>query len=187
MNDDGPRPERTWRRREFAAAAALALAATFTSPSLAAQPALSDPASLGPLLKASSWLNGTASLGSLRGKVVLVDVFTFGCINCKNVTPNLRSLERTKTPQGLAIVGIHSPETPYERERSAVVANLAALGVTWPVAVDNDFVLWNAYHIESWPTQLIFDRRGVLRKTIIGDSQDALLDATVDTLLRERD
>lgn len=167
-------------------AAALALGGTLMGPPLVTQASASNPASLTPLVSASPWLNGAASRASLRGKVVLVDVFTFDCINCKNITPNLRSLERSKRSDGLAIVGVHSPETAYEHEQSAVVTNLKALGVTWPVAIDNDFALWNAYHIDAWPTQLIFDRRGVLRKTVVGDSQDESVDATIDALLRER-
>ncbi len=173
-------------RRPSTGATGLALMGTLLSLFLAAQPALSETASLTPLVNASSWLNGTPSHATLRGKVVLVDVFTFECVNCMNITPNLRSLERTKKSDGLAIVGIHSPETAYEHEHSAVVSNLKTLGITWPVAIDNDFALWNAYHIEFWPTQLIFDRHGTLRKTIIGDSQDALVNATIDALLKER-
>ncbi len=173
------------RGRLSVTAITLALVGTLLSPSLA-QPALSENASLTPLVKASTWLNGAPSNTSLRGKVVLVDVFTFDCINCKNITPNLRALERSKRGNGLAILGIHSPETAYEHEHNAVVTNLQTLGVTWPVAIDNDFALWNAYHIDSWPTQLIFDRRGALRKVIVGDSQDALVNATIDALLKER-
>ena len=111
-------------------------------------------------------------------------MFTFDCFNCKNVTPNLRALSRTKR-DGLEIIGIHSPETSYERDREQVVSHLKTLGVTWPVAIDNDFALWHAYNVEYWPTQLIFDRRGTLRKVVIGDSQDATVDAEVDALLRE--
>ncbi|HEY0798486.1 MAG TPA: thioredoxin-like domain-containing protein, partial [Candidatus Baltobacteraceae bacterium] len=141
--------------------------------------------SFSPLIAASSWLNGAPSEASLSGKVVLVDVFTFDCINCKNVTPNLRKLNITAQHDGLVILGIHSPETEYEHERDAVVTNLAALGISWPVAIDNDFALWNAYHVSAWPTQLIFDRHGKLRKTVVGDSQDALVDQTIAALLKE--
>jgi thiol-disulfide isomerase/thioredoxin len=141
-------------------------------------------ASLGTLLRARTWINGTPTRESLRGQVVLVDVFTFDCINCKNITPNLRTLARTKR-DGLTIVGIHSPETPYERDHAQVVRHLGLLGVTWPVAVDNDFALWKAYGIEYWPTQMIFDRRGKLRKVVEGDSQDVAVDAAVNALLRE--
>jgi len=174
------------RGQVLTGAITLALLGTTMCPSFAAQSESVAITPLTPLVKASMWLNGAPSNTSLRGKVVLVDVFTFDCINCKNITPNLRSLERSKRSDGLTILGIHSPETAYEHEHSAVVTNLKALGVTWPVAIDNDFALWNAYHIDSWPTQLIFDRRGALRKVIVGDSQDALVNATIHALLRER-
>jgi thiol-disulfide isomerase/thioredoxin len=141
-------------------------------------------ASLETLFESRSWLNGKLSRSDLRGKVVLVDVFTFGCINCQNITPNLRALAARKRDD-FAIVGIHTPETPIEHEHSEVVSHLAKLGVTWPVAIDNEFALWNAYHIEYWPTQMLFDRRGKLRKVIIGDSQDTTVDAAVDALLHE--
>lgn len=164
-------------------AGAMALVARTVAPA-SAEPALGSKTSLDPLLRASTWLNGTPTREDLRGKVVLVDVFTFDCINCKNVTPNLRTLSHSKR-DGLAIVGIHSPETAYERNRNEVVRHLALLGVTWPVAIDDDFTLWRAYGIEYWPTQLLFDRRGTLRKVVIGDSQDAVVNAAVDALLRE--
>lgn len=85
---------------------------------------------------------------------MVVDVFTFDCINCKHVVPELKRLNAEHSPD-LAIVGIYSPETPYERQRENVVAHLRAQGITWPVAVDNDFALWKAYGVEYWPTQLI--------------------------------
>jgi len=162
----------------------LAMTAALPAPALAAQtPAAAT--SLRPLLAHSSWLGIRASAASLHGKVVLVDVFTFDCINCQNVTPHLRALYRTRGTD-LAIVGVHTPETPYERERANVVANLAKQGVVWPVAIDNDGMLWNAYGVAAWPTELIFDRHGTLRKTVVGDSQGALVDATVKQLLAER-
>jgi thiol-disulfide isomerase/thioredoxin len=141
-------------------------------------------ASTDTVLNARTWLNGVPTRGELRGKVVLVDVFTFDCFNCKNITPNLRALSRAKH-DGLAIVGIHTPETPYEHDRTQVVKHLSALGVTWPVAIDNDYALWKAYNVEYWPTQMIFDRHGKLRKVVTGDSQDATVNATIAALLRE--
>ena len=141
---------------------------------------------LAPLLAATAgWLNGNATRASLDGKVVIVDVFTFGCYNCQNVVPNLRALHR-KPSADLAIIGIHSPETPYERDRAHVIASLKSQGITWPVTIDNDFRLWHAYGVEYWPTQLIFDRKGVLRKTIVGDSQDDDVDTAVKALIAER-
>jgi len=140
--------------------------------------------SLAPLIAHTDWLHERATRASLRGKVVLVDVFTFGCYNCANVRPNLQSLYK-KRGNDLEIIGVHTPETPYERDRSNVFANLAKQGVVWPVAIDNDQTLWNAFGVDAWPTQLIFDRHGVLRKTIVGDSQDDAVDAEVAKLIAE--
>jgi len=152
---------------------------------LAGGPAAGAP-TLDPLLHASEgWINGRAGADSLRGKVVLVDVFTFACYNCRNVTPNLRALHRDRSAQ-VAIVGIHSPETPYEKNRANVVANLKELGITWPVAIDNSFALWHAYGVDAWPTQLIFDRHGHWRRTVVGDSQDDVVDAEIARLVAEK-
>ena len=141
---------------------------------------------LAPLYAAGAWLNGSATPSSLNGKVVLVDVFTFGCINCKHVVPNLRRLHDKQPASAFAIVGVHAPETPYERDRGNVVKNLDEQGITWPVRIDNGFSVWRAYGVEYWPTQLIFDRHGRLRKTVIGEGQDDLVNATVKNLLNER-
>jgi hypothetical protein len=139
---------------------------------------------LDPILGYGDWLDVRPTAESLEGKVVLIDVFTFACWNCANVTPNLRSLHRTKPGSDLAIIGIHTPETPYERERTHVVENLKRLGITWPVAIDNDSRLWNVYGVQYWPTQMIFDRNGRLHTTIVGDSQDADVDRAVATLIK---
>jgi thiol-disulfide isomerase/thioredoxin len=147
-------------------------------------PAQSAP-TLAPITSYGDWLAARPSVEDLRGRVVVVDIFTFGCYNCKNVAPNLRALYK-RHDKNLAIVGIHTPETPYETDRKNVVANLAAQGIVWPVAIDNDHVLWNAYDTEYWPTQLIFDKHGTLRKTVVGDSQDQVVDDTIAQLEAER-
>jgi thiol-disulfide isomerase/thioredoxin len=176
------------RRMLLAAAFALATAASLRPgvlPAAAAESKGSSDAGLEPLLRYGTWLAARPAADDLRGKVVLVDVFTFGCGNCQNVTPNLRALYR-KHDANLAIVGVHTPETPYETDRSNVAANLAKQGIAWPVAIDNAHTLWDAYAIEYWPTQLIFDKHGVLRKTVVGDSQDSLVDDTIAALLKEK-
>jgi thiol-disulfide isomerase/thioredoxin len=139
-----------------------------------------------PLSRAVDWLGRAPAPQSFAGKVVVVDVFTFDCINCKHVVSELRSLRKSIPQSDLLIVGIHSPETPFERNRASVIQNLSVQGITWPVAIDNSFALWKAYGIQYWPTQLIFDRSGVLRKTIIGEGQDTTVDSTVHQLLGER-
>lgn len=139
---------------------------------------------LAPLSHAVDWLG--VRPGSVDGEVVIVDVFTFDCINCKHVVPELRKLHSSVPRSDLEIIGIHSPETPFERDRQNVIQNLGAQGITWPVAIDNDFALWRAFNIEYWPTQLIFDKHGRLRQTVIGEGQDDLVDRTVHQLMSER-
>ena len=152
--------------------------------SILAPVAASAQPTLGPVLAAGSWLGDHPS--SVSGDVVIVDVFTVDCYNCQNVVPALRDLYGTERAHGLRIIGVHAPEMPAEKQRRYVVAKLKEQGITWPVAVDNDFSVWNAYGVTAWPTQLIFDRHGRLRKTIVGDSQDDLVRQTVRALLDER-
>lgn len=142
--------------------------------------------SLQPVLAASDWLNGRAKAAAVAGKVVVLDVFTVDCYNCQNVVPELRTLYARDRDRGLAVIGIHAPETPAERERSYVVQSLQRQGIVWPVAIDNGFSLWNDYGVSAWPTQLIFDRNGRLRETIVGDSQDAVVTDVVEKLLTEK-
>ncbi|MBV8638248.1 MAG: redoxin domain-containing protein [Candidatus Eremiobacteraeota bacterium] len=141
--------------------------------------------SLTPVLRAPEWLNTPARQSDVAGKVVVLDVFTVDCFNCRNVVPTLRRLYADDRAKGLEIIGIHSPETPAEKQRGYVAENLRAQGIRWPVAVDNSFALWNAYAVDAWPTQLFFDRHGRLRKVIVGDSQDDLVRTTVEALLKE--
>jgi len=143
-------------------------------------------ASLSTLLASTQWLNGCPTGAELKGKVVLVDFYTFECINCKHVQPNLRRLYADDARSDLVILSVHSPETPFERDVDNVRGSLGEQGVRWPVAIDNDFKLWNAFGVDAWPTQLIFDRRGVLRQTVVGEGQDDVVDATVHDLIAEK-
>src|ERR1700677_2943765 len=102
-----------------------------------ASAAPSRAATLAPVYAASQgWLNGQLTPAETAGKVVIVDVFTFDCYNCQNVVPNLRALNAKKSSD-LVIVGIHSPETPFEKSRANVIDNLKKQGIAWPVAIDN--------------------------------------------------
>jgi len=139
-----------------------------------------------PLFSAPQWIGLRPTPMSYTGRVVIVDIFTFDCINCKHIVPGLRSLRARYLAKDLLIVGIHTPETPFEHVRTNVAQALAAQGISWPVAIDNDEKLWNAYRAEYWPTQLIFDRHGQLRKTVIGEGQDADVSSTVAALVGER-
>jgi thiol-disulfide isomerase/thioredoxin len=142
--------------------------------------------SLQPVYAAKDWIGARVQAAELAGKVVIVDFFTVDCYNCRNVVPTLRSLYATDRTKGLAIVGIHTPETPAEKQRPYVIDSLRQQGIVWPVAVDNEFALWDTFGINAWPTQLFFDRHGTLRKVIVGDSQDDAVRAETEALLQER-
>jgi thiol-disulfide isomerase/thioredoxin len=142
-------------------------------------------ASLSPLVSARDWIGARPSAAALAGNVVVLDVFTVDCGNCQNVVPTLRALNASDRARGLRIVGVHAPETPPERSRPYVERSLAEQGITWPVAIDNAFALWNTYGVTAWPTELFFDRHGHFRTTIVGDSQDDRVRATVAELLAE--
>jgi thiol-disulfide isomerase/thioredoxin len=172
------------RRSLLLALALVVLGAGPATRAASAAPARSE--TLAPIYAASQgWLNGRLTPADTAGKVVIVDVFTFDCYNCKNVVPNLRALNAKKAGD-LLIVGVHAPETPFEASRANVVENLKTQGITWPVAIDNAFAIWHAYDVDAWPTQLFFDRSGKLRATVVGDSQDDAVNRIVQKLLAER-
>jgi thiol-disulfide isomerase/thioredoxin len=140
--------------------------------------------SLNGALAQTDWLNGRPNAADVRGKVVLLDFYTFLCYNCKNTEPNLRALYKRYPRKDLVILGVHSPETPYEKVRKNLIDSFAEQGIAWPVLVDNDRQVFDGYGVTAWPTQMIFDRHGVLRKTVVGDSQDGDVNAAVEGLIR---
>ncbi len=163
----------------------LLLAALFALSLLQASGVAASSTGLEPVLAGQTWLNGHLTRRNLRGRVVLVDVFTFECINCVRVTPNLQRLYRSYGRHDLQIVAVHTPEVPsYQRRLSYLGRQIAKASITWPIVVDNDYRIWQAYGASAWPTQLLFDRQGRLRATIVGDSQDAVLDGTIARLIR---
>jgi thiol-disulfide isomerase/thioredoxin len=166
----------------------LAVVSYRTGSAAVAAGAMAPPAKapLGPVLAAGDWIDGRPTAAAVAGKVVVVDVFTVDCGNCQNVVPTLRTLYAADRDRGLVVIGIHSPETPQEKNRAYVTDSLQRQGIVWPVAVDDNFKLWGAYGVSAWPTELFFDRHGHLRATIIGDSQDGSVKSTVQALLAER-
>ena len=140
---------------------------------------------LAPLLTPATWANA-AGPPPTAGRVTIVDVFTYGCINCKHVTPELRKLRAAYDAKDLAIVGVHAPELPQEHVHANVVKALHDQDITWPVVYDDGFKVWNAYGVSAWPTQLVFDRHGKLRATYVGEGNDAELERTVRGLVAER-
>jgi thiol-disulfide isomerase/thioredoxin len=132
----------------------------------------------------SNWLNsGPLSIADLRGKVVLVDFWTYGCVNCVNTLPYVTRLYRTYHDQGLVIVGVHTPEFPFEKSTANVQTALKRHGITYPVAQDNDFATWNAYGNEYWPAQYIVDQNGKIVFEHAGEGRYDEIERTIQKLL----
>jgi cytochrome c biogenesis protein CcdA/thiol-disulfide isomerase/thioredoxin len=138
----------------------------------------------------AEWVNtpgGRAlSLPRLRGKVVLVDFWTYSCINCLRTLPHLRAWDDTYRAAGLQIVGVHTPEFAFERVPSNVRSAVDRLMVRYPVALDNRFATWNAYFNEYWPAKYLIDRQGRIRYTHFGEGAYDETEERIRALLGER-
>ncbi len=131
-----------------------------------------------------NWFNSAPlKLADLRGKVVLVNFWTHGCVNCVNALPHVSKLYAKYRDRGLVVVGIHTPEFPFERSASNVQAALKRHGITYPVAQDNDSQTWNAWHNQYWPAQYIIDQNGKVVFQHAGEGQYEEIDRTVGRLL----
>ena len=129
----------------------------------------------------TSWLNVSSPvrLDQLRGRVVLVNFWVFTCGNCTRTVPSLVELDRRYRPEGLTLIGIHTPEfPPYagEHDRANVARALAEYGITYPNAQDNDHRTWDRYDIRYWPSFVLIDKRGRIRYEGAGEFH--LRDAT---------
>jgi thiol-disulfide isomerase/thioredoxin len=130
------------------------------------------------------WLNSTPlTLSELRGKVVLVDFWTFSCVNCVRTIPHLQALYNGYRSDGFVIVGVHSPEFDFEKVQANVAAAVTRLGVTWPVAIDSQMATWNAYQNQFWPAEYLIDQQGRVAYTSFGEGDYAQTDAAVAQLL----
>jgi cytochrome c biogenesis protein CcdA/thiol-disulfide isomerase/thioredoxin len=136
------------------------------------------------------WINTPGerplSMAGLRGKVVLIDFWTYSCINCLRTLPHLRAWDRTYRPQGLAIVGVHTPEFAFEHVENNVRSAIERLDLEYPVAMDNDFGTWNAYSNRYWPAKYLIDSRGHLRYAHFGEGAYDTTESHIRALLAER-
>ncbi len=125
------------------------------------------------------------TLKQLRGKVVLVDFWTYTCINCIRTQPYLKAWDRKYADRGLVIVGVHTPEFPFEHSASNVQAAVKQAGIRYPVAQDNDYKTWDAYSNEYWPAHYLIDARGRVRATHFGEGEYDRTERQIRSLLRE--
>jgi cytochrome c biogenesis protein CcdA/thiol-disulfide isomerase/thioredoxin len=133
------------------------------------------------------WVNSKPlTMQDLRGKVVLVDFWTYSCINCLRTLPHLEAWDRMYRRQGLVIVGVHTPEFAFEHVPSNVRSAVKRLGVRYPVAIDNDYATWNDYGNQYWPAEYLIDRNGHLRRAHFGEGDYGGSEAAIRTLLGEK-
>lgn len=141
-----------------------------------------------PLLEVDEWLQtDIASLDELRGKVVAVQFWTFGCSNCKATIPHMQALYEKYGGDDFEIVGVHAPEFDYEADPEAVAQAAIDLGVTWPIALDTEKRSFRSWQTERrfWPRLYLIDREGNIRYDKIGEGKYDVIDAAVGALIAE--
>lgn len=139
-----------------------------------------------PDIVAETWINSPPqTLANLRGKVVLVEFWTFGCYNCWNVEPYVKAWHEKYADQGLVVVGVHTPEFPHERDAKNVEAYCRKKGISYPIALDNDFSVWNRFANRAWPAMYLIDKRGNLRHVKVGEGGYAETEGRIRALLAE--
>lgn len=119
----------------------------------------------------ADWLNSAPlTWEDLRGKVVLMDFWTFECWNCYRSFPWMNALEARLQPLGLQVIGVHTPEFEHEKVRENVVAKAAEFGLHHPIMLDNDFSYWRAMNNRYWPAFYLVDKRGAIRAAFYGET-----------------
>src|SRR5271156_193743 len=144
------------------------------------------PAVLPDLSGATAWINSPPlTPESLRGKVVLVDFWTYSCINCLRTLPYIRAWNEKYKDKGLVIIGVHTPEFAFEKDEANVRKAVKDLGITYPVAMDNDYRIWRSFHNEYWPADYFIDATGRIRFHHFGEGAYEESEQQIRTLLEE--
>jgi thiol-disulfide isomerase/thioredoxin len=141
-----------------------------------------------PEISSGLWINSEPlTLKNLRGRVVLIEFWTFGCYNCQNTLPTVKMWDARYRDKGLTIIGVHTPESDYEGNIDNLRREVAALGIKYPVVTDNDYSTWKAYKVEAWPTLFVLDKEGRVRWTHIGEGAYYQTEEVIKKLLAEKD
>ena len=139
-----------------------------------------------PELAAGNWINSEPlKLKDLRGRVVVIEFWTFGCINCRNTLPFVKSWHDRYHEKGLTVIGVHSPEFDEEKNVESLRGQVASLGIHYPVVTDNDYKTWNVYKVEAWPTTFLLDKQGRIRWKHVGEGAYDDTDRLIQKLLAE--
>lgn len=138
------------------------------------------------LAGATGWLNSAPlATASLRGKVVLVDFWTYSCINCLRALPYVRAWQTRYADHGLVVIGVHAPEFAFEKDVGNVSKAVRELGIGYPVALDNDYAIWRAFRNQYWPAHYFIDAQGRIRHHHFGEGDYARSEAVIRELLVE--
>jgi cytochrome c biogenesis protein CcdA/thiol-disulfide isomerase/thioredoxin len=135
---------------------------------------------------ATAWLNSPPlTPAALRGKVVLVDFWTYSCINCLRALPYVKTWYARYRDQGLVVIGVHAPEFAFEKNEANVTRAVHDLGITYPVAMDNDYAIWSAFNNQYWPAHYFIDAQGRIRGHHFGEGDYAASEQLLRQLLTE--
>jgi thiol-disulfide isomerase/thioredoxin len=135
---------------------------------------------------ATGWVNSKPlSAKQLKGKVVLVDFWTYSCINCLRAVPYIRAWAEKYKDSGLVVIGVHSPEFAFERESPNVQKAIDKFGITYPVALDSNHAIWDAFHNEYWPAHYFIDVKGKVRYEHFGEGEYDKSERWIQELLQE--
>src|SRR6476661_10569085 len=141
---------------------------------------------LASLERAAEWLNSSPLTASaLQGKVVLVDFWTYTCINWRRTLPYVRAWAEKYKDQGLVVIGVHAPEFAFEKNLANVRWAVKDMKVDYPVAVDNDHVIWRAFRNQAWPALYFVDAQGRVRHHYFGEGAYEQSEMVIQELLRE--
>jgi cytochrome c biogenesis protein CcdA/thiol-disulfide isomerase/thioredoxin len=163
-------------------------AMTGNGPAMAAADAdaLKVEGTLPQLTGAVEWLNSSPlTAAQLKGKVVLVDFWTYSCINCLRTLPYVKAWAEKYRDQGLVVIGVHAPEFAFERDLGNVRKAIKDLGITYPVAVDNNYAIWRAFGNQYWPAHYFIDAKGQIRHHHFGEGEYAQSEQVIQQLLEE--
>jgi thiol-disulfide isomerase/thioredoxin len=149
--------------------------------------AIAEPSSQLPSLSGGTgWLNGDpVTSEALQGKVVLIDFWTWDCINCQHTLPHVRDWATKYQSQGLVVIGVHTPEYPWEKPLSSVQKAVTKWQLPYRVVTDNNYQIWNAFGNQYWPAHYYFDAKGQLRYTAFGEGDYEQQEKVIQQLLKE--
>src|SRR5438132_10788182 len=143
-------------------------------------------APVAPAFAEGKWINSDPlTIEKLRGRVLLVEFWTFACYNCRNTLPSIKSWDAKYRDRGLTIVGVHTPELTEEYNLDNLRREVPSLGIKYAVVTDNDYKTWKAYNLEAWPTIFVIDKQGRIRWQHVGEGRYEETEGAIKMLLEE--